>query len=53
MFTGALPIDHRTRGVQFSAVSPTFTNTEPVAGTKGARGLKTLSPKTSPTRSLG
>ena len=43
-FTDALRFEHRTKGVHFSAVLPTFTNTELIAGTSGARGLKNAEP---------
>ena len=45
VFTDALRFEHRTKGVHFSAVLPTFTNTELIAGTKGAKGLKNAEPE--------
>lgn len=44
-FTDALRIEHRAKGVHFSGVLPTFTNTELTAGTKGAKGLKNAEPE--------
>lgn len=44
-FTDALRIEHRAKGVYFSGVLPTFTNTELTAGTKGAKGLKNAEPE--------
>jgi short-subunit dehydrogenase len=45
MFTEALRFEHRTKGVHFSAVLPTFPNTQLVAGTRGAKGLKNAEPE--------
>lgn len=36
--TDTLRLEYRDRGIEFSAVTPTFTNTELVAGTAGAKG---------------
>ncbi|MFJ4658279.1 SDR family oxidoreductase [Nocardia sp. NPDC088792] len=42
--TEALRVEHRDTGVEFSAVLPTFTNTELVAGTKGVKGFRNAEP---------
>jgi NAD(P)-dependent dehydrogenase (short-subunit alcohol dehydrogenase family) len=38
-FTDAMRLEHRSTGVRFSAVLPTFTNTELIAGTRAPLGL--------------
>jgi NAD(P)-dependent dehydrogenase (short-subunit alcohol dehydrogenase family) len=38
-FTEAMRLEHRSTGVHFSAVLPTFTNTELIAGTRAPLGL--------------
>lgn len=43
--TETLRLEYREKGVQFSAVLPTFTNTELVAGTAGAKGMKNAEPE--------
>ncbi|WP_407689306.1 SDR family oxidoreductase [Mycobacterium sp. HUMS_1102779] len=43
-FTDAARIEHRGTGVKFSVVMPTFVNTELVAGTSGAKGIKNAEP---------
>lgn len=43
--TDALYAEYRGTGVEFSAVAPTFTNTELVAGTKGAKGVRNAEPE--------
>ncbi|OBG76944.1 MULTISPECIES: SDR family oxidoreductase [unclassified Mycobacterium] len=43
-FTDAARIEYRTTGVKFSAVLPTFVNTELTAGTSGAKGIKNAEP---------
>jgi NAD(P)-dependent dehydrogenase (short-subunit alcohol dehydrogenase family) len=43
-FTDAARIEHRSTGVKFSLVMPTFVNTELIAGTSGARGFKNAEP---------
>ena len=50
-FTDSARIEYRNTGVHFSAVLPTFTNTELTSGASGAKFLKTPSLKISPTRS--
>ncbi|MFI6870035.1 SDR family oxidoreductase [Nocardia sp. NPDC050406] len=42
--TDSLRVEYRTSGVRFCAVLPTFTNTELIAGTAGAKGLKNAEP---------
>ena len=44
-FTEAARQEYRTSGVQLSTVRPTFTNTELVAGTSGAKGLRNAEPE--------
>lgn len=44
-FTDSARIEYRDTGVHFSAVLPTFTNTELVAGTSGAKLLKNAEPE--------
>jgi NAD(P)-dependent dehydrogenase (short-subunit alcohol dehydrogenase family) len=39
-YTDAARIEYRRAGVKFSIVMPTFVNTELIAGTSGARGIK-------------
>lgn len=43
-FTDAARIEYRKTGVKFSAVLPTFVNTELTAGTSGAKGVKNAEP---------
>lgn len=43
--TDALYAEYRGTGVEFSSVAPTFTNTELVAGTKGAKGVRNAEPE--------
>jgi NAD(P)-dependent dehydrogenase (short-subunit alcohol dehydrogenase family) len=43
-FTDSARIEYRNTGVQFSAVLPTFTNTELISGTRGAKLLKNAEP---------
>jgi NAD(P)-dependent dehydrogenase (short-subunit alcohol dehydrogenase family) len=43
-FTDSARIEHRDTGIRFSAVLPTFTNTELIAGTSGAKFLKNAEP---------
>jgi len=43
-FTDAARIEYRRDGVKFSVVMPTFVNTELIAGTSGAKGLKNAEP---------
>ncbi len=50
-FTESARIECRNTGVHFSAVLPTFTNTELISGTSGAKFSRTPSRKISPTRS--
>jgi NAD(P)-dependent dehydrogenase (short-subunit alcohol dehydrogenase family) len=44
-FTDSARIEYRDTGVHFSSVLPTFTNTELVAGTSGAKVLKNAEPE--------
>ncbi|OIJ28084.1 short-chain dehydrogenase [Nocardioides luteus] len=44
-FTEASRQEYRKSGVQLSTVRPTFTNTELVAGTAGAKGLRNAEPQ--------
>lgn len=44
-FTEAARREHRGTGVRFSAVLPTFTDTELAAGTQGARGMRNATPE--------
>ncbi len=44
-FTDAARIEHRTTGVDFSLVMPSFVNTELTAGTHGFRGIKNATPE--------
>lgn len=44
-FTDSARIEYRDTGVHFSSVLPTFTNTELVAGTNGAKLLKNAEPE--------
>jgi len=44
-FTEAARQEYRNSGVQLSTVRPTFTNTELVAGTTGAKGLRNAEPE--------
>lgn len=43
-FTDAARIEYRTTGVKFSAVLPTFVNTELIAGTTGVKGVQNAEP---------
>ncbi|HLS77467.1 MAG TPA: SDR family oxidoreductase [Nocardia sp.] len=43
--TDALRAEYSGTGVEFSSVAPTFTNTELVAGTKGAKGVRNAEPE--------
>jgi NAD(P)-dependent dehydrogenase (short-subunit alcohol dehydrogenase family) len=43
-FTDAARIENRGTGVRFSLVMPTFVNTELIAGTHGAKGVKNAEP---------
>jgi NAD(P)-dependent dehydrogenase (short-subunit alcohol dehydrogenase family) len=43
-FTESARREYRDSGVQFSAVMPTFTNTELVSGTPGAKGVRNAEP---------
>jgi NAD(P)-dependent dehydrogenase (short-subunit alcohol dehydrogenase family) len=44
-FTDAARVEHRGTGIKFSAVLPSFVNTELTAGTKGLPGLKNAEPE--------
>lgn len=44
-FTEAARQEYRTSGVRLSTVRPTFTNTELVSGTAGAKGLRNAEPE--------
>lgn len=44
-FTESARMEYRDKGVAFSTVLPTFTNTELTAGTAGAKGLKNAEPE--------
>jgi NAD(P)-dependent dehydrogenase (short-subunit alcohol dehydrogenase family) len=43
-YTDAARIEYRRTGVKFSVVMPTFVNTELIAGTSGAKGIKNAEP---------
>lgn len=43
-FTDAARVEYRRTGVKFSIVLPTFVNTELIAGTQGAKGIKNAEP---------
>src|ERR1700744_2968126 len=43
-YTDAARIEYRGTGVRFSLVMPTFVNTELIAGTPGAKGVKNAEP---------
>jgi len=43
-FTDSARLEYRSAGVQFSAVLPTFVNTELVAGTPGMKGFRNAEP---------
>ncbi|MBZ4561121.1 SDR family oxidoreductase [Mycobacterium avium subsp. hominissuis] len=43
-FTDAARIEYRRSGVKFSVVKPTFVNTELIAGTSGAKGVRNAEP---------
>jgi NAD(P)-dependent dehydrogenase (short-subunit alcohol dehydrogenase family) len=43
-FTDAARIEYRKSGVKFSVVMPSFVNTELIAGTSGAKGVKNAEP---------
>jgi short-subunit dehydrogenase len=44
-FTDSARIEYRNTGVHFSSVLPTFTNTELISGTSGAKLLKNAEPE--------
>jgi short-subunit dehydrogenase len=44
-FTDSARLEYRAAGVHFSAVLPTFVNTELTAGTQGAKGFKNAEPE--------
>ncbi|MGN6609940.1 MAG: SDR family oxidoreductase [Jatrophihabitans sp.] len=44
-FTEAARREYRKSGIQLSSVRPTFTNTELVAGTAGAKGIRNAEPE--------
>ncbi len=44
-FTDAIRVENRTTGVQFTAVLPSFVNTELTAGTSGIKGIKNAEPE--------
>ncbi|MBA8961489.1 NAD(P)-dependent dehydrogenase (short-subunit alcohol dehydrogenase family) [Rhodococcus percolatus] len=44
-FTDAARVEHRGTGIEFSAVLPSFVNTELTAGTKGLPGLENAEPE--------
>jgi len=44
-FTEAARLEYRKTGVRLSTVRPTFTNTELVAGTEGAKGFRNAEPE--------
>ncbi|WP_330185519.1 SDR family oxidoreductase [Nocardia sp. NBC_01503] len=43
--TDTLRLEYHETGVQFCSVLPTFTNTELISGTQGAKGLKNAEPQ--------
>ncbi|QUR67620.1 SDR family oxidoreductase [Mycobacterium spongiae] len=43
-FTDSARLEHRSTGVMFSMVSPSFVNTELIAGTAGIKGFKNAEP---------
>ncbi len=43
-FTDSARLEYRQAGVKFSVVMPTFVNTELIAGTSGAKGIKNAEP---------
>lgn len=43
-FTDSARIEYRRTGVRFSVVMPTFVNTELIAGTSGAKGIRNAEP---------
>ncbi|MFY2858847.1 SDR family oxidoreductase [Mycobacterium sp. THU-M104] len=43
-FTDTARLEYRKTGVKFSVVMPTFVNTELIAGTSGAKGIKNAEP---------
>ena len=43
-FTDSVRLEYRAAGVKFSVVSPTFVNTELIAGTSGAKGFRNAEP---------
>lgn len=43
-FTDSARLEYRKAGVKFSIVSPTFVNTELIAGTQGAKGFQNAEP---------
>ncbi len=44
-FTEAVRLEYRKTGIRVSTVRPTFTNTELVAGTEGAKGFRNAEPE--------
>ncbi|RHW27307.1 SDR family oxidoreductase [Nocardioides immobilis] len=44
-FTEAVRLEYRKTGIRVSTVRPTFTNTELVAGTEGAKGIRNAEPE--------
>jgi NAD(P)-dependent dehydrogenase (short-subunit alcohol dehydrogenase family) len=44
-FTDSARVEHRSTGIRFSAVLPSFVNTELTAGTRGAAGLRNAEPE--------
>jgi len=44
-FTEAARLEYRKTGIRLSTVRPTFTNTELVAGTEGAKGFRNAEPE--------
>jgi short-subunit dehydrogenase len=43
-YTDSARLEYRRAGVKFSVVMPTFVNTELIAGTSGAKGVKNAEP---------
>ncbi|TSD95993.1 SDR family oxidoreductase [Skermania sp. ID1734] len=44
-FTEAARVEHRGSGIEFSAVLPSFVNTELTSGTKGIKGIRNVEPE--------
>lgn len=44
-FTHAARLEHRGSGVHFSAIAPSFVNTELTSGTEGVKGMRNASPE--------